>query len=181
MGLRSNWYCAFLSHIRRIREHIIWYFFLTTKTLWKLCSEPDFLIFSCGRELLNSPCLWRRWEVCQGQARSQAQIKIILRVAKSKTQTEWERKLGKERPSGTFQKTRLVSDSAVYIGMLVCDQKSCWAMGKCCLTYFPHLPCFSPLVLPTSSFLVWGLSLVNHVFSYIDKEIFWKAQGSVIL
>ena len=62
--------------------------------------------------------------MCQGQARSQAQIKIILRVAKSKTQTELERKLGKERPSETFQKTRLVSDSAVYIGMLVCDQKS---------------------------------------------------------
>ena len=70
-----------------------------------------------GEELLNSPCLWRRWEVCQGEARSQAQIKIILRVYKNKTQPEWERKLGKERPSGTFQKTRLVSDSAVYIGM----------------------------------------------------------------
>ena len=51
MGLRSNWYCAFLSHIRQVREHVIWifFFFFTTEALRKLCSEPDFLIFSCGR------------------------------------------------------------------------------------------------------------------------------------
>ena len=43
----------FLSHIRQVREHVIWFFFFffffTTKALRKLCSEPDFLIFSCGR------------------------------------------------------------------------------------------------------------------------------------
>ena len=67
--------------------------------------------------------------MCQGQARGQTQIKIILRVSKSKSQPERESsegrtKLGKERPLGIFQETRLVSVSAVYIGMV------CWCVSK---------------------------------------------------
>lgn len=67
--------------------------------------------------------------MCQGQARGQTQIKIILGASKSKSQPERESsegrmKLGKERPLGTFQETRMVSVSAVYIGMV------CWCVSK---------------------------------------------------
>ena len=153
MGLRSNWYCAFLSHIRQVREHIIWFFFFFFLPQKHYENYDQSLIFSCGRRAAELPM---SLEEVRGVSRWGKESSSNQDYSESIQEQDTARM---REETGQGKAIRDISEDKAGVWFCCLHRhvggwsKIKLSNGKHLFDTFSHLPCFSPLVLPTSSSL----------------------------
>lgn len=156
MGLRSNWYCAFLSHIRQVREHIIrfFFFFLPQKHYENYAQS---LIFSCGRRAAELPM---SLEEVRGVSRSGKESSSNQDYSESSQEQDTAR-MREETEQG--KAIRDISEDKAGVWFCCLHRHvGVWSKikiklsnGKNLLDIFSHLPCFFFFFPPGTSNLIF--------------------------